>query len=114
MPAAGAVIITLLSKRRPEFVKLVAAIASVATGAMSVWLTWEFERADDGFQFVSNHPWIEQWGIGWHLGVDGISLFLVLLTGVLFPLAILGIDPHNTTRVRTSRTSRGCCCSRPA
>lgn len=98
VPAAGAAIITLLSKRRPEFMKLVAAITSIATGAMSVWLTWEFERADDGFQFVSNHPWIEQWGIGWHLGVDGISLFLVLLTGVLFPLAILGIDPHNDDR----------------
>jgi NADH-quinone oxidoreductase subunit M len=98
VPAAGAAIIMLLSKRRPEFMKLVAAITSIATGAMSVWLTWEFERADDGFQFVTNHPWIEQWGIGWHLGVDGISLFLVLLTGVLFPLAILGIDAHNHDR----------------
>jgi len=95
LPAAGAVIITLLSKRRPEFMKLVAAITSVATGAMSVWLLTEFNQADAGFQFVSNHPWIERWGIGWHLGVDGISLFLIVLTGVLFPLAILGIDPHN-------------------
>ncbi|MEL0075176.1 MAG: NADH-quinone oxidoreductase subunit M, partial [Ilumatobacter sp.] len=47
------------------------------------------------FQFVSRHPWIESWGISWHLGVDGISLFLVVLTGVLFPLVIVGIDPHN-------------------
>ena len=31
----------------------------------------------------------------WHLGVDGISLFLVVLTGVLFPLAIVGVDPHH-------------------
>ena len=68
---------------------------------------------DAGFQFVSKHPWIEQWGISWHLGVDGISLFLVVLTGVLFPLAILGIDPHNDDPPRTSRTSPGCCCSRP-
>jgi NADH-quinone oxidoreductase subunit M len=95
LPAAGAVIITLLSKRRPEFMKLVAGITSVATGAMSVWLMVEFNQADAGFQFVSNHPWIERWGIGWHLGVDGISLFLIVLTGVLFPLSILGIDPHN-------------------
>ena len=95
VPAAGALLITLLSKRRPEYMKLVAAITSVATGAMSVWLTAEFDRHDSGFQFVSKHSWIEQWGISWHLGVDGISLFLILLTGVLFPLAILGIDPHN-------------------
>jgi NADH-quinone oxidoreductase subunit M len=95
VPAAGALLITLLSRRRPEYMKLVATITSIATGAMSVWLTAEFKSKDDGFQFVSNHPWIKEWGIGWHLGVDGISLFLVLLTGVLFPLAILGIDPHN-------------------
>jgi NADH-quinone oxidoreductase subunit M len=95
VPAIGAVLVLLLSKRRPEYMRLTAAIASIATGALSVWLTVEFDRHDSGFQFVSRHPWIEDWGIGWHLGVDGISLFLVLLTGVLFPLAILGIDPHN-------------------
>ena len=31
-------------------------------------------KDDSGFQFVSKHPWIEQWGISWHLGVDGISV----------------------------------------
>jgi NADH-quinone oxidoreductase subunit M len=95
VPAIGALVITLLSKRRPEYTKLVATIASVTTGALAIWLTAEFDRGAEGFQFVSRHPWIEQWGISWHLGVDGISLFLVLLTGVLFPLAIVGIDPHS-------------------
>jgi NADH-quinone oxidoreductase subunit M len=100
LPVAGALIITVLSKRRPEFVRLVAAITSVATGAMSVWLMVEFDGDSGGFQFVSKHPWIEQWGISWHLGVDGISLFLIVLTGVLFPLAIMGIDPHNDDPAR--------------
>ncbi len=95
LPTAGALIIMLLSKRRPELMKLVAGITSVATGAMSIWLLDAFDTGNDGYQFVSKHPWIEQWGISWHLGVDGISLFLIVLTGVLFPLAILGIDPHN-------------------
>ncbi len=95
LPAAGALIIILLSKRRPELMKLVAGITSVVTGAMSIWLLDAFDPQNDGYQFVSKHPWIEQWGISWHLGVDGISLFLIVLTGVLFPLAILGIDPHN-------------------
>ena len=95
LPVAGALLITVLNKRRREYVRLVAAITSVATGAMSVWLLTAFDADTTGFQFVSQHPWIEQWGISWHLGVDGISLFLVVLTGVLFPLAIMGIDPHN-------------------
>lgn len=100
VPVIGALLITVMSKRRPEYMKLVAIVTSVVTGAMSIWLTAEFDRGVDGFQFVSQHPWIERWGISWHLGVDGISLFLVLLTGVLFPLAIVGIDPHNDDPAR--------------
>ena len=54
VPAGGALLITLLSNRRPEYMKLVAAITSVVTGAMSVWLTAEFDTHDSGFQFVSS------------------------------------------------------------
>ncbi len=94
-PVAGAVAVTLTSKRRPELVKMVGLLASVLTAALSVWLLASFETSDPGFQFVSRHEWIESWGISWHVGVDGISLFLVVLTGVLFPLSILGADPHH-------------------
>ena len=59
-----------------------------------IWLLANFDTGDAGFQFVSIHEWIPEWGISWHLGVDGISLLLVVLTGVLFPIAILGADPH--------------------
>ena len=65
---------------------------------MSVWVLSSFETGDAGFQFVSKHPWIKPWGISWHMGVDGISLFLVVLTGVLFPLVIFGTDPHHDTK----------------
>ena len=95
VPMIGAVAILFTQKSRPEYAKLIALLASVVTAAMSVWLLASFDTADAGFQLVSQHTWIEQWGIGWHLGVDGISLFLVVLTGLLFPLAIVGIDPHH-------------------
>jgi NADH-quinone oxidoreductase subunit M len=95
VPTGGALVVTVLSNRRPEWIKMVAVMVSVLTGAMSVWAMSSFETADAGFQFVSKHPWIEPWGISWHLGVDGISLFLVVLTGILFPLVIIGIDPHH-------------------
>jgi NADH-quinone oxidoreductase subunit M len=95
VPAVGAILTLLVSKHRPEVVKLVALLASVVTGALSVWLVASFETGEGGFQFVSQHPWIEPWGISWNVGVDGISLPLVVLTGVLFPLAILGADPHH-------------------
>jgi NADH-quinone oxidoreductase subunit M len=95
VPAIGSVLVAASSRRRPEWTKLIATLVSVATGAMSLWLLSSFERGEAGFQFVSKHPWIESWGISYHLGVDGISLFLVVLTGVLFPLAIVGVDPHH-------------------
>jgi NADH-quinone oxidoreductase subunit M len=62
---------------------------------MSIWLLASFQSDDSGFQFVSQHDWVSSWGISWHLGVDGVSLFLVVLTGILFPLVILGVDPHH-------------------
>ncbi len=57
---------------------------------------WSSSRpASPGFQFVSQHTWIADLGISWHLGVDGISLFLVVLTGLLFPIAMLATDPDH-------------------
>jgi NADH-quinone oxidoreductase subunit M len=95
VPMIGAVAVAITSKRRPEIVKLIALLTSVGVAAMSVWLLATFEMGEAGFQFSSQHTWIEQWGISYHVGVDGISLFLVVLTGLLFPLAIVGIDPHH-------------------
>jgi NADH-quinone oxidoreductase subunit M len=95
VPAAGAVLVAFLSKRRPDLIKLVALLFSLATGAMSIWMLATFEKTSSEFQFVSQHSWIKDLGISWLLGVDGISLFLVVLTGVLFPLAIFGVDPDH-------------------
>ncbi|NCU86473.1 MAG: NADH-quinone oxidoreductase subunit M [Actinobacteria bacterium] len=95
LPLVGAIVVALLGKSRPEWVKLAALVSSVTTGALSLWLLGAFKSGEAGFQFVSQHLWISQWGISWHLGVDGISLFLVVLTGILFPLVIVGIDPHH-------------------
>jgi len=95
LPVIGSIVVALLGKSRPEWMKLSALISSVTTAALSLWLLGVFKSGEAGFQFVSQHEWISQWGISWHLGVDGISLFLVVLTGILFPLVIVGIDPHH-------------------
>lgn len=95
VPIVGALGILFTRRSRPDYAKLVALLTSAMTAALSVWLLVSFETAEAGFQFVSKHTWIDEWGIGWNLGVDGISLFLVVLTGVLFPLVIVGIDPHH-------------------
>ena len=95
VPAAGAIVVMLLSKHRPELVKLVTMLFAVLTAGLTIWTLVSFNTGEAGFQFVTTQPWIPAWGISWHLGIDGISLFLVVLTGVLFPLVVVGIDPHH-------------------
>ncbi len=95
VPAVGALLVAVISKRQPDLVKVTALLTSVLTGGMSLWVLFAFKSHNPDFQFVSQHTWIKPWGISWHLGVDGISLFLVVLTGVLFPLVIAGVDPHH-------------------
>jgi len=95
MPAIGAALVALASHRHPDLVKITALGSSVITGAFSLWVLIAFEKGTAGFQFTSQHAWIKPWGISWHVGIDGISLFLVVLTGVLFPLVIAGIDSHS-------------------
>jgi len=95
LPILGAVLITIVSNKHLAIVKLIAMLFSVGVGGMSIWLLASFHSHDSGFQFVSQHEWVTSWGISWHLGVDGVSLFLVVLTGILFPLVILGVDPHH-------------------
>jgi len=95
VPAIGSGLVALISTRRPDLVKIVSLLTSVLTGGMALWVLFAFKTHNADFQFQSQHVWIKAWGISWHLGVDGISLFLVALTGVLFPLVMAGVDPHH-------------------
>ena len=95
LPLVGAVMVSLMNKAQAEQIKLVAIVFSLVTGALSVYMLAKFPSGQAGFQFVSQQSWVSEWGISWHLGVDGISLFLVVLTGILFPVVIVGIDPHH-------------------
>jgi NADH-quinone oxidoreductase subunit M len=95
VPLLGAAAVCLAPKSRPDLFKPIAFMFSVISGVLSIVMATQFEIGAKGFQFVVNHSWIPSLGISWHLGVDGISLFLIVLTGVLFPIAIIAIDPDH-------------------
>src|SRR2546427_2345832 len=80
--------------------KHLALAASVVEFALSVPLWWVFVPAA-GMQFVQTFAWIPGWGISYKVGVDGISLFLVLLTTFLVPLSVLGSYSYITKRERS-------------
>ena len=95
VPLVGAALVALVPKRRPELHKMLAVLFTVLTGALTIAVLVQFEKGNADFQLVDHHSWISSFGISWTMGVDGISLFLVVLTGILFPIAILGCDPHH-------------------
>jgi NADH-quinone oxidoreductase subunit M len=95
VPALGAGLVALLPKGRDEVVARVGLGISLLVGLLSLVLLFGFDSGESGFQYVSDHPWIESYGISWKLGVDGISLFLVVLSGILFPIAIAGPTVHH-------------------
>ncbi len=89
IPFVGAGVIALIPRRRVELFRGVALMISTATAAVAVFAMVQFDRHDAGYQFVVRRDWISDLGISWHFGIDGISLFLVVLTGIIFPIAIL-------------------------
>ena len=90
---AGAVVLLIPAR----LAKYVALAASLVEFALSVPLWWTFVPSG-GIQFTADHAWIAAWGIHYTVGVDGISLFLVLLTTFLMPLSILGSWSYITKR----------------
>jgi len=95
VPVLTAALIALLPPSRGDYTKLAALVGSTITGALSVYLLWAFDATDGGLQFVTQREWISGLGLSWFLAVDGISLFLVVLTGLLFPVAIVTSEPHH-------------------
>ena len=95
IPAVGAALVAVLPRRRPEVVKQVAMLFSTATAGIAFWVLGAFETGPGAaaFQFTAHQPWIGDLGIAWNFGVDGISLFLVVLTALLFPIALMAVDP---------------------
>ncbi len=98
VPIVGAAIVACLPKGNEGLLKLVGVTFSGVALALSIALVFDYQADGPGFQFLSEHVWIRDFGISWKLGVDGISLFLVALTGVLFPLAIVGPAVHRDVK----------------
>jgi NADH-quinone oxidoreductase subunit M len=89
-PLAGALLVALVPAARQESARLVALAASLATLALAVVLASRFRTGEAGFQLGQTAEWVPAFGVSYKVGVDGVSLPLVLLTAVLTPLAVAG------------------------
>jgi len=88
LPALGAVALALLPRGRDELLRRGALAVSLATFVLSIPLYVSFDAASPDFQFEEFLRWMPGLGVGYHVGIDGISLLLVLLTTFLTPVAL--------------------------
>ena len=88
LPVLGIVLLLLVDKNRQLLVRNVALFTSLVTFLVSLFLYFKFDPGTGDMQFVELYSWIPSLGMGYHMGIDGISLFLVLLTTFLTPIAI--------------------------
>jgi NADH-quinone oxidoreductase subunit M len=93
LPAAGAILTAALpaatSAKRRDLNKGVPLTLALLTLALAVVMAVRFKPGGAHYQFTESHSWISNFGIGYTLGVDGIAVVLILLTGVLVPFVML-------------------------
>ncbi len=88
-PSIAAAVILFLPKDKIKLLRWFALGASLIPLALSLMVWIRFRSSQSGFRFVEQYPWYEAIGSTLHLGVDGLSLTMVLLTTLLTPLAVL-------------------------
>ncbi len=97
-PLLGVILLLFVPRERADTVKAVALIIAFITFLWSLWMYAMFEPIASGMQFEVNVPWIEVFGIHYHLGIDGISLLLIMLTTILTVIALIS----SWTSIQTS------------
>src|SRR4029077_6431931 len=89
LPALGSLLLLFYNRQNERSIRTFALIISLLTFIFSLHLVAHFDSSNPDFQFGLKIPWIASLGIDYSMGVDGISVFLILLTTLLSPLAIL-------------------------
>ncbi|MGH7376541.1 MAG: complex I subunit 4 family protein [Candidatus Methylomirabilales bacterium] len=100
LPAAGAALLLLLPRERLTLLRALAVAVTAADFLLALRLYARFDPAEAGMQFVEEAPWIPRLGIQYLLGVDGISLPLILLTAFLGVVVAAASVPWIQARVK--------------
>ena len=99
-PLAGMLVLLLIPKGSTTLMKIWANVVAVSGFVVSLPLWFGFNFDDDKMQRVVDASWIPSLGVHYHVGVDGISLLLVMLTTLIGPLAVLSSWEAIQTRVK--------------
>ena len=89
LPVAGIVAILLMPSSNISLIRNTALVTSLLTFFVSLFLWINFDKSAPGFQFVDTFTWFSQLNIHFSIGIDGISLFFIILTTFLIPVCLL-------------------------
>jgi len=85
----GVILLAVGNDRRADLVRTVALIGSLLGLLVTIPLYTRFDPNSDALQFVERMPWIERYGISYYLGIDGLSIWLVLLTALITVVVVI-------------------------
>jgi NADH-quinone oxidoreductase subunit M len=100
LPMLGIVPLLFLDGKNDKVLKGYTLVLSLVEFVLSLRLWFGFNEANGSMQFVEQHNWLPQWGIGYHLGIDGFSLLLILLATLLTPICVVATWNDVQNRVR--------------
>jgi NADH-quinone oxidoreductase subunit M len=89
IPLGGAIVLAFLPRDRHALIRGWALAVTIGALGMSLAVLAYFDKSEAGFQMVEHHQWIRALGASYHIGIDGISLWLVVLTAFLWPACVL-------------------------
>ena len=101
LPIIGGILVLFAGDKEPSGARKIALVVSIATFLLSIPLYGLFDATTAQMQFVEIHPWIKEFSINYHLGVDGISMPLILLTS--FTTVIVIISAWEVIQYRASQ-----------
>ena len=90
LPLLGSIFIALMPTANTKLIKQIALAISLLVAGVGISAALGFEANQSGYQYVEKYSWIPALGINYQLGVDGISLILILLSVLLVPIVIVG------------------------
>ncbi len=98
VPIGTAVAMLFIPGKYKRLLHVLAVAVSIAMFGFSALILDEFKSGVAGYQMITTHPWFGSLGISYSLGIDGISLFLLMMTTLLFPIALAGANEKKNTK----------------
>jgi len=95
IPMVTALVLLVMKPEQKKAIRVTALTAALLALALSIWVYFAYDKAAAGYQFIEKYNWMPMLGISLHFGVDGLSVPLVLLTGIVMVTGVMiswGID----------------------